>query len=59
MIYCQIIKKDGVYNVIATEEEKTVTLAIKDKLEDAKELAIALFELDKVDAVEIEGVLIL
>lgn len=53
MIYCQIIKRDGVYLVIATEEEKTITLAHKEKLSDAKELAFALFELGKVDEVEV------
>lgn len=52
MIYCQIVKKDGVYKVMATEEKKTITVATKEKLEDAKELANALFALGKVDAVE-------
>ncbi len=59
MIYCQVIKKDGVYKVIATEEEKTITLSVKEKLSDAKELAFALFDLGKVDAVEVEGLVVL
>lgn len=59
MIYCQIIKRENVYYVIATQESKTITLAVKDKLSDAKELAFALFELGKVDNVEVEGLLVL
>lgn len=59
MIYCQIIKRDGVFAVIATEENKTITLAVKEKLEDAKELAYALFNMGKVDAVDTKEVLIL
>ncbi len=59
MIYCKIIKRDGIYKVIATEEEKTITLSIKEELADAKELAFALFDMGKVDAVEIEGLLVL
>jgi len=59
MIYCQIIKRDGVYHVIATEEEQTVILSVKEKLSDAKELAYHLFYLGKVDAVEVEGLQVL
>jgi len=59
MIYCQIIKEDETYKVIATEEEKTITLAIKDNLIDAKKLAYHLFYLGKIDAVEIEGISVL
>ena len=53
MIYCQVIKSDDVYKVIATQEKDTVTLSIKEKLSEAKEFAFALFDLGKVDVVEI------
>lgn len=59
MIYCRLLNRENVYYVIATQKNKTFTLAVKDKLSDAKELAFALFELGKVDNVEVEGLLVL
>lgn len=59
MIYCRLLNRENVYYVIATQKNKTITLAVKDKLSDAKELAFALFELGKVDNVEVEGLLVL
>jgi len=59
MILCQVIKRDDLYYIIVKEEEKTITLSVKEKLSSAKEFAFALFDFGKVNAVEIEGLLVL
>jgi len=57
MIYCKIIKDDDVYKVIATEEERSITVAVKSNAKDAKELAFSLYEAKKVDEVDITEIL--
>lgn len=59
MIYCKVVKSNDVYKVLVIQKGKTKTLSVKEKLADAKELAYALFNLGKVDAVEVDKVIFL
>ena len=59
-ILCKIEQDEiGMWKVTAEQDEKKITLALKETKHDAKELAFALHSLGKVGAVEIGGLLIL
>lgn len=57
-ILCKIEKEDNLYKITIEQGDKKTTLALKDKESDAKELALDLFNMGKVGAVEFEGGLI-
>jgi len=59
VIICRITKDEiGMWKITAEQDEKKITITVKETEQDAKNLALDLLSFGKVGAVEIGGLLI-